>query len=56
VVVIAHRLNTVSRADKIVVIDKGSIVEEGTHEERMARKGLYKALWDEQQRVKGWRF
>ncbi|WP_419657226.1 MsbA3: lipid A export ATP-binding/permease protein [Desulfosarcina variabilis str. Montpellier] len=56
VVVIAHRLNTISRADKIVVIDKGSIAEEGTHDDLMSRKGLYKALWDEQQRVKGWKF
>jgi ATP-binding cassette subfamily B protein len=56
VVVIAHRLNTISRADKIVVIDKGRIVEEGTHETLAARNGLYKALWDEQQRVKGWKF
>ena len=56
VVVIAHRLNTVSRADKIVAIDKGRIVEQGTHDFLMSRDGLYKALWDEQQRVKGWKF
>jgi ATP-binding cassette, subfamily B, bacterial IrtB/YbtQ len=56
VVVIAHRLNTVLRADKIVVIDKGCIVEEGTHDFLLSREGLYKALWDEQQRVKGWKF
>ena len=56
VVVIAHRLNTISRADKIVVLDKGCIVEEGTHEILMSRDGLYKSLWDEQQRVKGWKF
>ncbi len=56
VVVIAHRLNTVSRADKIVVIDKGRIAEQGSHDFLMSREGLYKALWDEQQRVKGWKF
>jgi len=56
VVVIAHRLNTISRADKILVIDKGSVMDEGTHAELMSRKGLYKSLWDEQQRVKGWKF
>ena len=56
VVVIAHRLNTISRADKIVVIDRGTIAEEGTHEDLISRAGLYKALWDEQQRVKGWKF
>ena len=56
VVVIAHRLNTVSRADKIVVIDQGRIAEQGTHQALLSRDGLYKALWDEQQRVKGWKF
>ncbi len=56
VVVIAHRLNTIRRADKIVVIDRKTVAEEGTHESLMARKGLYKALWDEQQRVRGWKF
>jgi ATP-binding cassette subfamily B protein len=56
VVVIAHRLNTISRADKIIVIDDGTIAEEGSHEELMRRGGLYKMLWDEQQRIKGWKF
>lgn len=56
VVVIAHRLNTITRADKIVVIDKGRIADEGTHGELLSRGGLYKALWEEQQRVKGWKF
>ncbi|MBO9154412.1 ABC transporter ATP-binding protein [Chitinophaga sp. GCM10012297] len=44
-IVIAHRLSTVRRADLILVMDKGSIVEEGTHEELMERaEGLYKGL------------
>ncbi len=56
VVVIAHRLNTISRADNIVVIDKGTIAEQGTHENLMSRQGIYKFLWDEQQQLKGWKF
>lgn len=41
VLVIAHRLSTVERADNILVIDKGSVVEQGPHAELMARGGLY---------------
>jgi ATP-binding cassette subfamily B protein len=41
--VIAHRLSTVRHADRIVVLDAGHLVEEGTHEELMERNGLYAA-------------
>ncbi|MFT3739348.1 MAG: ABC transporter ATP-binding protein [Breznakibacter sp.] len=56
VVVIAHRLNTIRQADKIVVIEKGRVAQEGTHNGLLATNGLYKTLWDEQQRTKGWKF
>lgn len=44
VVIVAHRLSTVKNADKIVVLDKGCIAEEGTHKELTERKGLYYQL------------
>ncbi|MBI4861342.1 MAG: hypothetical protein HY815_13955 [Candidatus Riflebacteria bacterium] len=45
---IAHRLSTVQRADKIVVLDSGNIAEIGSHTELMAKKGLYYHLASQQ--------
>lgn len=50
VLIIAHRLSTLKDAQKIMVIDKGSLVEYDTHENLMAQKGLYCHLYNQQQR------
>eukprot|EP01012_Entosiphon_sulcatum_P033763 TRINITY_DN42755_c0_g1_i1.p1 TRINITY_DN42755_c0_g1~~TRINITY_DN42755_c0_g1_i1.p1 ORF type:complete len:189 (+),score=12.44 TRINITY_DN42755_c0_g1_i1:73-567(+) len=47
-IVIAHRLSTIQHADKIVVIDKGEVVESGSHNELMGKNGLYRRLIDMQ--------
>ncbi len=47
-ILIAHRLSTVMHAERIYVLEKGSIVEEGTHAELVAEMGLYYALWRQQ--------
>jgi len=47
-ILIAHRLSTIMHADRIYVLEKGSMVEEGRHEELLEMKGLYYAMWRQQ--------
>jgi ABC-type multidrug transport system fused ATPase/permease subunit len=50
-IIIAHRLSTVRNADKIVALEGSRIVEEGTHAELLAEKGLYYKLYTAQQQL-----
>lgn len=47
-VLIAHRLSTIMHADRIFVLEKGKVIETGTHEHLLAEKGLYYAMWRQQ--------
>ena len=55
VVVIAHKLQTVRNADKIIVLENGNIAEEGKHSELLKNKGLYAQYWNTQQKTSGWK-
>jgi len=52
-IVIAHRLSTIAHAEQIIVLNKGSICESGTHEELMQKRGVYHKMWDAQTRSSG---
>ena len=54
-IMIAHRLSTVTNADRIFVMDKGGVVEQGNHEELMERNGLYRRMFEEYTRSIKWK-
>ncbi len=54
VIVIAHRLKTIKDAGKIIVLDNKKIQEEGTHDELLAKQGLYNQMWQTQKNAVGW--
>lgn len=55
VIVIAHRLATLQRADQILVLDGGRIVQQGVHSDLIAQEGLYRRFWHERERAKHWK-
>ncbi len=55
VIMIAHRLSTVTGADKIVVLDEGHVAEEGTHESLVASGGLYARMWEDYHKAAQWK-
>ena len=55
VIMIAHRLSTVVGADKIVVLDSGAVVEEGTHDQLASGGGLYARMWEDYNKAATWR-
>ena len=55
VIVIAHKLATIQKANQIVVLEEGQIVEKGTHTELLTNEHIYRKMWDIQQKAGGWK-
>lgn len=55
IIMIAHRLKTVRHADQIVVVEKGRIAQQGTHEQLMKQEGIYKRFVDARQQAVSWK-
>jgi len=56
VIVIAHRLSSITDADQIIVIDEGQIVEQGQHKQLLAQPTLYKRMWNAHTAAQDWAF
>jgi len=48
IIAVAHRLSTLKNMDRIIVLDKGKIIEDGTHEELLKTGGYYQSMWNMQ--------
>ena len=55
VIMIAHRLKTVRHADQILVVDKGQMVQRGTHDELMKQNGVYRHFISGREQAVGWK-
>jgi ABC-type multidrug transport system fused ATPase/permease subunit len=48
VIAIAHRLSTIAAMDRLIVLEQGEVIEQGTHEQLLAKSGVYAKLWQRQ--------
>ena len=55
IIMIAHRLKTVRHADQIVVVDRGQVVQKGTHEELMEQDGIYRRFVNSREQAVSWK-